>query len=115
MPKFYSFLYPQAPGLPISRQTYTTTPLTSNASWTSATFASDTFTICEGSVFTDKAGVLFIEQSSDQNNWDISSDYTIPVNDGKGFTEDLILPYTRVRYINGGTAQTVFRLYFNFH
>lgn len=114
MPKFYSFLYPQAPGLPISRQTRTTTPLAGSAAWTSATFASDAFSICEGSVFTDKAGTLFIEQSNDDLNWDISSNYIIPVSDGKGFTEDLLLPFTRVRYVNGGTPQTIFRLYFNF-
>lgn len=63
-----------------------------------------------GMVFADQAGNIFIEQSMDNQNWDLSTTYAIAANDGKGFKEDVFAPYVRVRYVNGATPQTVFRL-----
>lgn len=63
-----------------------------------------------GMVFADQAGTLFIEQSMDGVNWDISTSYSVVANDGKGFKEDVFGPYVRVRFLNGATPQTAFRL-----
>jgi hypothetical protein len=63
-----------------------------------------------GMVFADQAGNIFIEQSMDGTNWDLSTTYAVSANDGKGFKEEIFAPYVRVRYVNGATPQTVFRL-----
>lgn len=63
-----------------------------------------------GMVFADQAGNIFIEQSMDGTNWDLSTTYAILANDGKGFKEDVFAPYVRVRFVNGATPQTAFRL-----
>ena len=112
MPKYYSYV--TAPLPPVARQTATTDLLAGNATWTSVTFDTAEFEKITGSVFSDKVGKLYIEQSNDRSNWDIASTYDIPNGDGKGFTDTILLPYTRVRYVNGAVAQTAFRLYFNF-
>jgi hypothetical protein len=63
-----------------------------------------------GMVFADQAGTLYIEQSMDNANWDVSTSYPVVANDGKGFKEEVYGPYVRVRYVNGATPQTAFRL-----
>ncbi len=63
-----------------------------------------------GSVFSDQDGTIFIEQSSDNEHWDISTEYSITANDGKGFSEDLLLSFIRIRFVNGSTNQNEFRL-----
>jgi hypothetical protein len=63
-----------------------------------------------GRVFADQPGNIFIEQSMDGTNWDLSTTYAITASDGKGFKEEIFAPYVRVRYVNGATPQTTFRL-----
>lgn len=63
-----------------------------------------------GMVFADQPGNIFIEQSMDEINWDISTTYAVAANDGKGFKEEVFAPFVRVRYVNGATPQTAFRL-----
>lgn len=63
-----------------------------------------------GMVFADQSGTIFIEQSMDKTNWDISTEYAVTANDGKGFKEDVFAPFVRIRYVNGATPQTAFRL-----
>ena len=90
---------------------YTTTPLAANGTWTSSTDSS-TYTrfIC-GSVYADQPGTLYVEQSPDGTNWDIVDSYSVSAGAGLSFRDEKVLPYARVRYVNGATAQTVFRLY----
>ena len=65
-----------------------------------------------GSVFSDQPGTLYIEQSGDNVNWDISSDYPVVANNGTGFSEEVILAYVRIRFENTGASDTtVFRLF----
>lgn len=61
-------------------------------------------------------GSLFVEFSPDGTNWDVSIPYTLagpqsfvplPVR--------VVLPFFRVRYVNGGTVLTAFRLTTVFH
>lgn len=63
-----------------------------------------------GMVYADQAGDIYIEQSMDNEHWDISTTYAVAADDGKGFKEDVFAPYVRVRYVNGATPQTEFRL-----
>jgi hypothetical protein len=92
----------------------TASPLAANATYTSNVMVADRADNISGMVFADQAGTIFVEQSADGVNWDISTDYPIPANDGKGFSEPLYGPYVRIRYVNGGTAQGAFRLYSRF-
>lgn len=87
------------------------TPLLANATYTSATLMSETYDTIVGSVESDKAGTLYIEQSQDGTNWDVSTSYSITAGNGKGFTEIVVAPYFRVKYTNGGANQTNFRIY----
>jgi hypothetical protein len=89
-----------------------TTNLANNATFTSNAYNTDRTDKIAGTVFSDQAGTLYIEQSSDGTNWDVSTSYGITANDGKGFSEDLYAPYVRVRFTNtGGSTQTAFRLF----
>lgn len=87
-----------------------TTALAKEATWTSQTRLRERHDTVQGSVFADKKGTLYIEQSPDGSHWDVSTSYEIEANDGKGFTETLVDPYWRIRYVNGTEAQTTFRL-----
>lgn len=86
------------------------TALAKEGTWTSQVGLRERHDTVQGSVFADKAGKLFIEQSSDGTNWDVSTEYSVSANDGKGFTEPLIQPYWRIRYVNGSEAQSAFRI-----
>jgi len=89
----------------------TTTPLGIDASWTSAVDSSLITGRLIGSVFADKAGTLYVEQSPDNTNWDVVDSYSISADAGIGFSVEKVAEYIRVRYVNSGVAQTVFRLY----
>lgn len=67
-----------------------------------------------GAVFADQAGTLFVEQSGDGTNWDISKTYAVTASTGAPFSEPLYLPWVRLRYLNGASAQTTFRLFSRF-
>lgn len=112
MPKFFQYIFPND-AVPVQAKTSTTTPLPANGVWSSVVVPSANLSSIVGSVFASHTGQLFIEQSADQQNWDVSTEYDVPANDGKGFSEDVLLDFARVRYVNGGTAQTAFRLSFS--
>ena len=63
--------------------------------------------------FSDQASAtdgLSLEFSVDGVNWDHVDVYTVLANSGKVYTLGPSARYFRVRYTNGGTAQTIFRL-----
>lgn len=98
------------------RTASTTTPLVANDVWSSITLETGLADKIVGMVFADQAGTIYIEQAMDMaadgtSNWDISTSYAITANDGKGFSEDILGPYARVRFVNGGTGQGQFRLH----
>lgn len=65
-----------------------------------------------GSVFADQAGTIYIEQSGDGGtNWDVSTSYALSAGASSGFSEEILLPYVRVRYVNGATNQGAFRIF----
>jgi hypothetical protein len=70
-----------------------------------------------GSVLSNTGGDLYIEQSPDGTNWDISNytnaaAYTHTANNSVGFSEAIILPYWRVKFVcSGNTVPTTLRLH----
>jgi hypothetical protein len=54
----------------------------------------------KGMVFSDQNGTIYIEQSADGGaNWDVSTSYAITGGDGSGFSEELVGPVFRVRFV----------------
>lgn len=88
-----------------------TSPLGANGTWDTGVMQPGLSDRITGAVFSDQVGTIYIEQSGDGTNWDISTNYAVAAGDGEGFSEEVLLPFVRVRYLNGGIAQTVFRLY----
>lgn len=98
-----------------------TTPLAGNATWSDILLPMGADRVT-GSVKTDQAGTLFIEQAGDllwadvtagtsqTANWDISQSYPVVANTGLKIDEIVELPFVRVRYLNGATPQTFFRI-----
>lgn len=91
----------------------TATPLGSGTDYASEWRMSGNSDHIIGSVFSDVAGTLFIEQGYPRPNGtidpDVSSSYPVAAGDGSGFTEGLVAPKWRVRFNQTGT-QNVFRL-----
>lgn len=87
-----------------------TTPLTGSASYTSHWTNTDVAPRLTGSVFADQSGTIYIEQSGDGITADVSASYTVTASTGEGFAENIVLPYARIRYVNGSSAQGTFRL-----
>lgn len=87
-------------------------PLAANQTWDSGPLLSGLADRITGSVFADQVGTIFIEQSGDNgNNWDIQTSYPIPANDGSGFSEEILLPWVRIRVVNGATNQGALRVF----
>lgn len=93
----------------MARYNGTTTPL-GNAGTTTLSLQVGREDFVVGMVFADQPGNIYIEQSMDNVNWDLSTTYAVAASDGKGFKEEIFAPYVQVRYVNGATPQTAFRL-----
>ena len=89
----------------------TTTPLAASGEWTSPVDSLMETGRIVGSVYADVDGTLYVEQSPDNSNWDIVDSFSITGGSGIGFSVEKVAQYARVRYVNGATDQTVFRLY----
>lgn len=89
----------------------TTSPLGANEEWISAIDDKMITGRIIGYVYTDKPGTLYIEQSGDGSNWDISESYSVTGGSTVRFADEKVCQYTRVRYVNGDEDQTIFRLY----
>ena len=87
-----------------------TQPLAGNAEWASNAIITGTADFITGLAFSDQSGSLRIEQSADGTNWDYSTTVAVTGGTGAKFKEDIVAPFVRVRYINGATPQTVFRI-----
>jgi len=89
----------------------TTTALAANASWASPSIDMLNHSKLYITVFADQAGTLYIDQSADNSNWDVSESIAVAANAGQAIVREIAARYCRVRYVNGATAQTAFRLY----
>ena len=88
----------------------TVTPLAKNASWTSQVGLRERHDTLDGIVFADQSGTLHVEQSADGTNWDLDTTTAVSASTGASFTVRLFAPYWRLRYVNGGSDQSVFRV-----
>ncbi len=91
----------------------TTTPLAGAGVYTSTSQNLSRATTVSGTVFADVNGTAYVDWSGDGVNWDVSN--AVPVTGGTGvsFEFDVIAQNFRLRYVNGATAQTTFRLFGN--
>ena len=68
------------------------------------------YSTLRGTVFSNKAGDLYIEQSPDGTNWDAEDHISVVANVGKRWSTEIDGRYTLITY-KTGTAQSGFRLY----
>jgi len=59
--------------------------------------------------FADVDGTIYIDQSHDNANWDYSESTSLTGGAGSKLSSRVVSRYTRIRYVNGAVAQTVFR------
>ncbi|BBM84433.1 hypothetical protein [Candidatus Uabimicrobium amorphum] len=76
-----------------------------------AVFASSGFDVRDAdsvvaTVLADQSGMLFIEFSWDNTNFTASASYAYTANDPLGISLSVVAKYARIRFVNGGTAQT---------
>lgn len=64
-----------------------------------------------GTVFSDVSGTIYIDQGGDGLNWDSTVTASITGGLGAAIDVDVVAQYFQIRYVNGNTPQTVFRLY----
>lgn len=96
----------------------TSTPLAAGASFTGSSEEVKDFTTISISVRTDvtsSADGFVAEYSQDGVNWDGRSVYTIDPNVGKFFTVAAEGRYFRIRYANGSSPQSTFRMQTVYH
>jgi len=90
----------------------TSTPLSANAEYVSSVWDMNTAKVgyLEVMVFTDVDGTLYVEQSWDNENWDYSDSWSVTGGTPLAVKVQIVARYVRIRYVNGGTDQSVFRL-----
>ena len=79
--------------------------------YTGAAFGVESYARIIGSCYSDVAGTLYIEQRNDGTNWDVQSSFAYAAGELMGFSVEVVGNEARIRYTNGGVAQTTFRLY----
>jgi hypothetical protein len=91
------------------------TALAANASITVMALSAATEGSIVGMVVSDQAGVLTIEQSFDNQNWDIQNTINVTAATGAGMgievSQSVFAPYVQVTYANGGQNQTYLRIF----
>lgn len=59
-----------------------------------------------GSIYSEQAGTIFVEQSFDgEAHWDISSEVAIVAKTAKSFEVNVIAPLARVRFVNSSASE----------
>ena len=94
----------------MARFTSSNTPLVANAVYSSGTLQTSGDDRVIGLIFSSGNGTLYVEQSSDGANWDLSKSVAVVGGTGQGYSEELLAPYYRIRFVNGAADQTAFRL-----
>ena len=90
---------------------FTLIALKAGETWTSKSESSLETGRVVGLVYADVSGTIYIEQSGDGLSWDVTDSFGVAGGSGLGFTIQKVAQHVRVRYVNGGTDQAVFRLY----
>ncbi len=85
-------------------------PLAANGTYTSSALNPTFHTYARALAFADQAGTVYIEQSSDGVNWDLSETVAVVANTATRLEKTIVGAYVRFKYVNGAVAQTVLRL-----
>lgn len=94
----------------MARYIGSTTPLGNAGVWQDTLQAGREDSVV-GLVFSDQGGTLNIEHSVDGQNWDVNDNpITVAGGVGQVFERKVYGAFLRLRYVNGATPQTVFRL-----
>ncbi len=91
----------------------TSATLGAGATFTGSSVNILNFALLFVTVFSDVASAtdgLSVEQGSDGINWDSIDNFTIPASTGKTFSFQTAAKFMRIRYTNGASPQTAFRL-----
>lgn len=87
-------------------------PLGAGATYTSPSFDVSTYGEVCGSVFADQSGVLNIEFSFDNVNFDAADSTPYGASSQLGYNVNRFSGiYSRIRYVNGAVAQGTFRIW----
>jgi hypothetical protein len=114
--RYYSTVISNRIDYPANAETFTTTPLDANATYygPARDFSSSRLGFMSALAFSDQPSAtngFYIQQSIDGTNWDLVSGATsVSANTGAAIKVAVVARYARVVYVNGDTAQTVFRL-----
>lgn len=87
-----------------------TTPLAGSATFTGTTADVLQYAAVEVFAYSNVAGTLNLEFSTDGLNWDLTIPYTLAAGNALDVPSGPHARYFRVRYVNGGAAQASFRL-----
>lgn len=99
-----------APGNTVSAANSSTTPLAGAGTFTGTGVDLLAYAGVEVFAFSDVAGTLYLEYSTNNTNWDLSISVPLAAGTSRNFPNGAAARYFRVRYVNGGSAQSVFRL-----
>lgn len=85
-------------------------PLGAVAEYNTGAFDTRGYQRITGIVIADQDGTLFVEHSNDGTNWDSVSQTSYFANDTASFAFEPRGPSCRIRFVNGSTPQTTFRI-----
>jgi hypothetical protein len=104
----------------------TTTPLGDAGTWDSSVDSFPGYVAqtnyqmtLQGTLFSDQDGTLYIDQGGQvltqtqyalTIDWDLTTEIDYTGGTGVAINETIVSPYIRLRYVNGATPQTEFRL-----
>ena len=90
----------------------TTTVLGDGLTYTSSAFHVAGYGVIVVTVYADRAGTLYVDQSGDGTNYDEITPIPYVATATNGHSIEVVAPTARVRFTNAaGAAQTAFRLY----
>ena len=88
----------------------TTTALDADGKFISAGIDTTNYSKFQGFAYADQDGSFKIQISPDNSNWYDYKSYSLTGGTPVPFNDDVIAPYMRIVYTNGGTDQTEFRI-----
>jgi len=94
----------------VSTANSTSTALGANLIFTGATDVVLNYAAVIISIYSDVAGSLSVQWSTDNSNWDITKVTAISAGVAKDFVYPNVAKDFRIVYTNGAAAQTAFRL-----
>lgn len=97
----------------VSSENSSVTPLGANQTFTGTAVELTDFSAINVAAFSDVSSAtdgLKMQFSPDGVNWDHSHNFSVTGNIGVSYAQAAELRYFRIVYVNGATAQTVFRL-----